>query len=234
MAKKKYSKIRTEDPLDETMDIDGGRIPPNALELEAKILGSILIDNLVMNDILQLLEPKHFYRPSHGIIFQAMINLDGKKEPVDPNTLKEELKRLAKLEEIGGIEFIIELTTSISTSANVEFYTRIVFEKFILRNLINISSRIVDKCFDPTSNTFAILDDAEQKILDISESLSKKRVLSVKDELDHLIKSIGDQRENKNAIIGVPTGFGELDDYTAGFQKSEFIVIAGRPSHGKT
>jgi len=234
MAKKKYSKIRTEEPLDETMDIEGGRIPPNALELEAKILGSVLIDNLVMNDIVQLLEPKHFYRPAHGIIFQAMINLDGKKEPVDPNTLKEELKRLAKLEEIGGIEFIIELTSSISTSANVEFYTRIVFEKFILRNLINISSRIVDKCFDPTSNTFSILDDAEQKILDISESLSKKRVLSVKDELDHLIKTIGDQRENRNAIIGVPTGFTELDDYTAGFQKSEFIVIAGRPSHGKT
>jgi len=234
MAKKKYSKIKSEEPLDETMDIEGGRIPPNALELEAKILGSVLIDNLVMNDIVQLLEPKHFYRPAHGIIFQAMINLDGKKEPVDPNTLKEELKRLAKLEEIGGIEFIIELTTSISTSANVEFYTRIVFEKFILRNLINISSRIVDKCFDPTSNTFSILDDAEQKILDISESLSKKRVLSVKDELDHLIKSIGDQRENRNAIIGVPTGFNELDDYTAGFQKSEFIVIAGRPSHGKT
>jgi len=234
MAKKKYSKIKSEEPLDETMDIEGGRIPPNALELEAKILGSILIDNLVMNDIVQLLEPKHFYRPAHGIIFQAMINLDGKKEPVDPNTLKEELKRLAKLEEIGGIEFIIELTTSISTSANVEFYTRIVFEKFILRNLINISSRIVDKCFDPTSNTFSILDDAEQKILDISESLSKKRILSVKDELDHLIKSIGDQRENRNAIIGVPTGFSELDDYTAGFQKSELIVIAGRPSHGKT
>jgi replicative DNA helicase len=234
MAKKKYTKIKNEEPLDETMDIEGGRIPPNALELEAKILGSILIDNLVMNDVIQLLEPKHFYRPSHGIVYQAMINLDGKKEPIDPNTLKEELKRLGKLEETGGIEYIIELTTSISTSANVEFYTRIVFEKFILRNLINISSRIADKCFDPTSNTFSILDDAEQKILDVSESLSKKKVLSVKDELEHLIKSIGDQRENKNAIIGVPTGFTELDEYTAGLQKSELIVIAGRPSHGKT
>src|ERR1700674_3420831 len=141
MAKKKYNKIKSEDLLDETMDVEGGRIPPNALELETKILGSILIDNQVMNAVVQLLAPKHFYRPAHGIIYQAMINLDGKKEPIDPNTLKEELKRLGKLEEIGGIEFIIELTTSISTSANVEFYTRIVFEKFILRNLINISAK---------------------------------------------------------------------------------------------
>ncbi|MDZ4711730.1 MAG: replicative DNA helicase [bacterium] len=232
--KKKYNKIKNEDPIDESMDLDGGRIPPNALELESKILGSVLIDNSVMNDVVQLLEPKHFYRPSHGIVYQAMINLDGKKEPLDPHTLKEELKRLGKLEEIGGIEYIIELTTSISTSANVEFYTRIVFEKFILRNLISISSKIVDKCFDPTSNTFSILDDAEQRILDVSESLSKKKILSVKDELDHLIKVIGDQRENKNAIVGVPTGFSELDDLTSGFQKSELIVIAGRPSHGKT
>ncbi|HMS64239.1 MAG TPA: replicative DNA helicase [Ignavibacteria bacterium] len=234
MSKKKYSKIKTEDPVDETMEIQNGRIPPNALELETKILGSILIDNQVMNDVVQLLEPKHFYRPSHAIIYQAMINLDGKKEPVDPNTLKEELKRLGKLEETGGIEFIIELTSSISTSANVEFYTRIVFEKFILRNLISISSKIADKCFDPTSNTFSTLDDAEQKILDISESLSKKKVLSVKDELDKMIEDFGNQRGNKTAIIGIPTGFTDLDDMTAGFQKSEFVVIAGRPSHGKT
>lgn len=232
--KKKYNKQKSEEPLDESMDVEGGRIPPNALELESKILGSILIDNQVMNDVIQLLDPKHFYRPSHGIVYQAMINLDGKKEPLDPHTLKEELKRLGKLEEIGGIEYIIELTTSISTSANVEFYTRIVFEKYILRNLINISSKIVDKCFDPTSNTFSILDDAEQRILDVSESLSKKKVLSVRDELDHLIKMVGDQRENKNSIVGVPTGFTELDELTSGFQKSELIVIAGRPSHGKT
>lgn len=234
MAKKKFSKLKTEDLLDETMDAGGGRIPPNALELESKILGAVLIDNQVMNDVLQLLESKHFYKPAHAIIFQAMVNLDGKKEPIDPNTLKEELKRLGKLEDIGGIEYIIELTSSISTSANVEFYTRIVFEKFILRNLISISSKIADRCFDPTANTFSTLDDAEQRILDISESLAKKRVLSVKDELDHLIKTFGDQRESKNAIIGVPTGFTDLDDMTAGFQKSEFIVIAGRPSHGKT
>lgn len=234
MAKKKYSKAKSEDPVDETMEVEGGRIPPNALELETKILGSILIDNQVMNDVLQLIEARHFYRPAHGTIFQAMINLDLKKEPIDPNTLKEELKRLGKLEEIGGIEFIIEMTSSISTSANVDFYTRIVFEKHILRNLISISSKIADKCFDPTANTFSTLDEAEQKILDISESLAKKKVLSVKDELDHLIQTFGNQRDSKNAIIGVPTGFSDLDDMTAGFQKSEFIVIAGRPSHGKT
>ena len=234
MARSKKKNLPNVELLDENFEFESGRIPPNAADLEAKILGAILIDNQVSNEIFQFLNYTHFYRPAHGDIFQAIANLDQKREPIDPSTLKEELMRLGKLDEVGGIEYIIDLTTSVSTSANAVHYARIVYEKFILRNLINISSKIVYKCFDPTTNTFGILDEAEQKILDISESLSKKKVISIKDEIEDFIKELGDQRSSKSGITGIPTGFIILDDLTAGFQKSELIIIAGRPSHGKT
>ena len=235
MAKTKKKRISKQDILDENFEFEAGRVPPNAIDLESKILGAILIDNEVVNDILQFLDYSHFYRPAHGTIFQAITNLDVKREPIDPHTLKEELKRLDKLTEVGGIEYIIDLTTSVSTSANAVHYSRIVYEKYILRNLINISSKIVNNCFDPTTNTFGILDSAEQKILEISESLSKKKIISVKDEIEDIIKELGERRHSDTrGITGIKTGFILLDDLTAGFQNSELIIIAGRPSHGKT
>jgi len=221
LAKKKtYRKSDYELKQGENDDLGADRQPPQAIELEIMVLGAILIDNEVLNDVLQILEPENFYMNKHKTILQAIINLDSKKEPVDPTTLKEELKRMDNLNDVGGIEYIMELTTSVSTSANVKYYTRIIFEKSILR--------------DPTSNTFKTLDEAEQKILDISQRLSKKKVLSIKDEIDRLIGELGEQRQNKTKISGIPTGYGDLDEYTSGFQNSELIVIAGRPSHGKT
>ncbi len=210
------------------------RHPPHASDLEVMILGAMLIDNEVINDVTQLLELDNFYISKHRTIFQAILQLDAEKKPIDPTTLKEELKRMDKLTEIGGVEYIMELTTSASTSANVKYYSRIIFEKAILRNLISVSSKIVENCLDPTSNTFKTLDDAEQKILDISQRLSKKKVISISEEIGNLVADLGNRRGNKAHVVGVPTGYNDLDEYTSGFQKSEFIVIAGRPSSGKT
>ncbi len=235
MAKKKSNK-RTDVDNEESDPamIGNDRQAPHATELEVMVLGAILIDNEVLNDVLQILEPENFYVNKHRTILQAIINLDSKKEPVDPTTLKEELKRMDKLTEVGGIEYIMDLTTSVSTAANVKYYTRIIFEKSILRNLISVSSKIVEECLDPTSNTFKTLDEAEQKILDISQRLSKKKVLSMKEEIDRFINELGEQRASKKTISGISTGFTDLDEYTSGFQDSELIIIAGRPSHGKT
>lgn len=211
-----------------------GKLPPNVEELEAQILGAILIDNDIINDLIQLLNTDHFYKNAHSIIYQAMIQLDGRHEPIDAVTLKEELQRMDKLKDIGGVEYIIDLISNISSSANAEQHARIILEKYILRKLISISGQIITRCFDKTSNTFNVLDEAEQRILEISEMLSKKKIIVVGNEIEGFIKILQKQRQEKNPITGVPTGFFKLDELTSGFQKSELIIIAGRPSHGKT
>ena len=235
MTKSKKYSPKEDKIFDDNKEIVKGKIPPNAVELEAAILGGILIDNQALNDVIQFLDYSHFYSSKNAIIYQAMTNLEIKNEPIDANTLKDELERLNKLTEVGVIEYIIDLTTSISTSANAEHYARIVFEKYVLRNLISISSKIVTQCLDPGVETFHILDRAERNILDISESLAKKKIITTKDEIENLYDELGELRgKDTKGVTGVPTGFILLDELTAGFQPSEFIIIAGRPSHGKT
>jgi len=234
-SKKQISKEKEPAILDDRQEIIEGRIPPNAADFENMVLGAILIDNDVLNDIAQFLRHSHFYKSSNAIIYKAMLQLEVRREPIDANTLKEELKRMDKLFEVGGVEYIMDLTSSVSTSANAEHYSRIIYDKYVLRNLISISSKIVAKCFDPTVDAYNILDEVERKVLDISETLSKKRVISVTDEVEKLYNQLADQRDkDKKGVTGVPTGFILLDDMTSGFQDSELIIIAGRPSHGKT
>ncbi|MBS1495223.1 MAG: replicative DNA helicase [Bacteroidetes bacterium] len=234
---KKYNRKETErDNLNEDFDFKSKKdfnIPPNAQDFEQMLLGAILIDNQVMNEILQHLTYEHFYIKKNQHVFHAMTLLNSRLAPIDIHILEDELKKMKVIEEIGGIEYLLELVDSVSTSANSVYYARIIAEKHILRNLINISSRIVEKCLDSSNNTFSILDEAEQKILDISESLAKKKVISVKDEIEDIIIELNERRTSKG-VEGVPTGYDLLDGLTGGFHKSELIVIAGRPSHGKT
>lgn len=233
MKSKKPANNRAE-ILDENYDFELGKMPPSAVELESKILGAVLIDNQALNEIIPLIKNIHFYKSANGIIYQAMLNLNGKNEPIDAQTLKEELAKMGKLSEVGGVEYIIDLTTSTSTSANVVPYSRIVFEKYILRNLIHVSSKIVEGCLDPTVNAFEILSKAGTNILEISEFLSKKKVVALKDEIFAIVENLGNQRGKKVTTTGIPTGYYDLDEKTSGFQNSELIIIAGRPSHGKT
>lgn len=235
MTKSRKGQKQEVEIFDDRYEFGEGKIPPNAIELEASILGSILIDNEVINDLVQFLDYTHFYKSANGTIYQAMMNLEGRREPIDANTLKEELKRMNKLSEVGGIEYIIDLANSAVTSANAEHYGRIIFDRYILRNLISISSKVVERCFDPTINPYGLLDETERRILDISESLAKKKVIAVKDEIDKLFNELADLKDrDKKGVSGVPTGYDMLDSKTSGFQKSELIIIAGRPSHGKT
>lgn len=236
MAKKFNKREAEKDNLNEEFDFKSKKdfsIPPNAQDFEQMVLGGIIIDNEVLNEVLQHITHDQFYIVKNQYVFHAMMNLNNRLAPIDIHTLAEELRKMKKLEEIGNVDYLLELADSISTSANCVYYARIIAEKHILRNLINISSRIVEKCLDSSNNTFSILDEAEQKILDISESLAKKKVILLRDELDDIIIELNERRTSKN-IEGVPTGYIELDNMTGGFHKSELIVIAGRPSHGKT
>lgn len=220
--------------LNEDHDFKTDVLPPAAPELEYTVIGAILIDNMVINDVLQLISHKHFYKKENIEVFKAIENLNAKSEPVDANTLIEELKRMNSLNDVGGRNYIIDIVSDATSSANVSHYARIILEKYILRNLINLSGKIIEKSLDPTVNTFNLLDSSERELLEVSETLSKKKVISVKDEMDSFLQELGTRRSDKKRITGVPTGFTLLDDYTSGFQKSELIIIAGRPSHGKT
>ncbi len=228
--KKPFLEFEKENPEDYR-----GKIPPNVEELEAQILGGILIDNEVLNAIIELLtSPEYFYHHAHSLIYQAMIQINGRNEPVDANTVKEELQRMGKLKDAGGVEYLIDLTTNVSSSANSLHYATMVFHKFILRRLISVSGQIVTSCFDPAADPLGVLEEAEQKIMSISELHANKIEFALKDKLDVVIDEIQHRRSNPEDIIGVPTGFTKLDELTSGFQPSELIIIAGRPSHGKT
>lgn len=235
MNKKNYKKnVEPKVNLDENFDFKGIPKPPEALDLEVQVLGAMMIDNLIINDVLQILSPKDFYSTRHSIIFEAALSLNQKNEPVDGLTISQELIRMGKLEDAGGNNYVVDLMVNTTTSANALHCCRLIHEKRVLRELINLSSEITTDSLDPTSNTYSILTKAERRILDISESLAKKKVICLQDSFQGLIEELGNQRQNKNALTGIGTGFTILDDYTSGFQKSELIIIAGRPSHGKT
>ena len=232
--KKKNGQSKDIASFDENYDFKTERRPPEATDLEQKVLGAILIDNEVYLQALNILKPEHFYNSKNGKIFRAMMNLSEKSDPIDFATLKLELDRMKELHDVGGQEYIVDLTTSISTSANIEYYSRIIYEKYVLRQLIHISANIVDKSFDSSTNPFQLIGEAESHLLDISNALSKKQAVSMKDEVEKIFKELADHRAHKTSVTGVQTGFTRLDDLTAGLQKSELIIVAGRPSHGKT
>jgi len=219
---------------EKTPEIFDSKKPPSDVEVEKLVIGALLIDNFSVNDVLQFLEPKHFYDKNNRDIFEAIISLNEKNQPVDTLTLIDELKKLNKFNKDLTKEYINEIIEDITSSANVLQHARIVFDKYILRELIHVSSIVVQKAFEMSVNPFSLLDSASQKFLEISESLSKKKVIAVKDVLDNFIEEIGQRKKSRSSITGVPTGFTLLDDYTAGFQPSELIIIAGRPSSGKT
>jgi replicative DNA helicase len=233
--KKKYTKNGFNE-INEFNEIEfrekHGKGAPNSVELEHRILGAVMIDDQIFGDLSQILEARHFFNKKNGLIFQAMLNLDSRKEPMDINTIKEELKRIDKNDSV-DVEYLIDLTEITSTSANALQHAQYVLEKFLLRSLIHTASGIIEKCLDPTVNTFTVLDEADQQFLDVSATLNKKKIIAVKDELSSIIAELADRRANKT-VTGVPTGYHKLDETLGGFQKSELIIIAGRPSHGKT
>jgi replicative DNA helicase len=208
---------------------------PEAVDLERVVICSVIIDNNVFGDIVNIVNSAHFYDHRNRLIFKAMESLYTKNEIIDVYSLREELKRMNKFDKDVDLDYIVGLADATTTSANAAYYARIIYEKYILRSLIHISHQISQKSRDPSVDTYNVLNEAERMILEISDSLAKKREVCVKDELDEFIKVLGEaMSREKKGITGVPTGFTKLDELTSGFQKSELIIIAGRPSHGKT
>ncbi len=210
------------------------KVPPQSMEAEQSVLGAILLENEALIKAIELLQVEDFYREDHRQIYGAMIDLYEKNTPVDQITLTEHLKQKNKLAEIGGLTYVAELADKIPTAANIEYYAKIVRQKAILRNLITSATGIVAKATSGEEDIEAILDFSEKTIFQISEHQIKPSYYPLKDILHSTFKAIEKLYEKKELITGVASGFTDLDEKTSGFQPSDLIIIAGRPSMGKT
>jgi len=232
MAKSK--KINNIYPANPSNGNNTGMKPPAAPEIEASVLGAMMIEKEAVPKALELLKPESFYLTSHRLIYEAMLSLFESSEPIDTVTLYEELKKREQIDEVGGAVYLSQLSQNISSAANIEYHAKIILEKQILRGLITSSHEIAKAAYEGTNDAFDILDQAERKIFEITESHLTQSYQgmdrAVRDALEY-IEAIHSQTQQK---FSVPTGFYELDEILGGFQKSDLVIVAGRPSMGKT
>jgi replicative DNA helicase len=221
-------------PGRERAGVPAGRIPPQNLEAEQAVLASMLLEQSAIDKVEEILTEEVFYREAHRRIFRAITALSSRNESVDLITVTEELRRNKDLEGIGGATFIQSLLDSVPSAANVEFHARLVLEKAVLRRMISTATEITERSYNASQPWTQILDEAEQMLFSISQTRLKKEFTPIKEVLRSTFEIIEDLYENKRAVTGVPTGFEDLDRMTSGFQGSDLIVIAGRPSMGKT
>ena len=214
--------------------MDLAKIPPHDIDAEQAVLGSMLTDKDAVNAAIETLKEDAFYREDNRAIYQAIINLYSKSEPIDIITLKDELESMDKFEQVGGYEYLASLPDKVPTTANVQKYIKIVEEKAILRKLIKTANEIIELGYDPTEDVEDIMDNAEKKIFDIMQSKNQKGYTPIKDVLVESFTKLEELYNRKQHITGVPTGFVELDYKTAGLHGSELILVAARPAMGKT
>jgi replicative DNA helicase len=217
-----------------TIDENLRRVPPQSLEAEESVLGGIMIDNAALDRVVELLQPDDFYRGTHRKLYRAMLDLSERSEPVDLITLSETLKARGELTEIGGASYLAELTERVPTAANIAHYAKIVRERSILRGLIEAATEIASRGYQASDDVDQLLDRAEQLIFGIQERKVKQAFTRTGDLVVETIRTIERLYEKKQAVTGVPTGFTDLDRLTAGLQPSDLIIVAGRPSMGKT
>ncbi len=210
------------------------RIPPQNLEAEQSVLGAILLDNEAAHQVVEMLRAEDFYKDSHQLIFGGILELLDRNEPADLVTLTNELERTGKLERIGGAAYLAALVEAVPTAANVMHYAQIVRDKAIYRDVISVATKIASSGYDEGSEVEEFLDEAEKVIFQVSEKRQQNTLLPIAPVIKDSFIQIEKNYEKKALITGLPSGFREIDKITAGFQPSDLIIIAGRPSMGKT
>jgi len=215
-------------------DFSSHKLPPQHIEAEQSVLGGILIENEAVNRVTEILDADDFYRDAHRKIYDALLNLSERDEPADLITLTNELRKSDLLDSIGGASYLASLIDSVPTAANIEYYARIVKEKAILRKLIQTSTEIITQGYEDRGDVEGFLDEAERAIFEISEKRVRPSFYPIREIVKESFATIEKLFKKKEAVTGVPSGFKELDRMTAGFQPSDLIIIAGRPSMGKT
>lgn len=210
------------------------KVPPQNLDAEQSVLGSMLIDKEAVLRATEVLRPQDFYRDAHKHIFEAMIDLSERGEAIDLITVSEELRQKGFLDQAGGAAYVAGLANMVPTAANVEYYAHIVEEKALLRMLISVSTRIAAMGYDGNEEINALLDRAEQMIFELSQRKTQTGFTPIRTILMDTFERIEDLYNNKGQITGVTSGFADLDRLTSGFQPSDLIIVAARPSMGKT
>ena len=210
------------------------RTPPQNIEAEQAVLGAIFIEPESLTVASEFLIPEDFYRSSHQKIFSAMLKLSDQGKAIDVVTVTEELAATEQLENIGGVSYLMELANAVPTAANVEYYARIVEEKSLLRRLIRTATEIAQEGYSREDEVESLLSEAEKKIMEVSGRKSAGSFISIKDVLVEAYDNIEKLANRQGDITGIPTGFTELDRMTAGFQRNDLIIVAARPSVGKT
>ncbi|HAW20100.1 MAG TPA: replicative DNA helicase [Flavobacteriales bacterium] len=212
---------------------DYGKIPPQAVDLEEAVLGALMLDKEALTDVIDILKKESFYKDDHKMIYEAILDLFQRSEPIDILTVTQELKKRGELEIIGGPFYIAQLTNRVASSANVEFHARIISQKHIQRELIRISSETIKMAYDETVDVFDLLDGAEAKLFEVAEGNIRRSYEDMNKLLHKAVKQL-ELISKSDGTSGVPTGFANLDRVTGGFQKSDMIVLAARPGMGKT
>jgi len=215
------------------INLEKGKIPPQAVDLEEVVVGAMMIDKKGVDEVIDILHPDVFYKDAHRYIYEAIFKLFESSEPVDLLTVSSQLKKDGRLEAVGGDFYLIRLTQKVASSAHIEFHARIILQKFIQRSLIKISSEIIEEAYNDSADVFDLLDNAEAKLYEITQGNLKRSAETAQNLVIQAKKKI-EEISNKEGLSGVPSGFDKLDKLTSGWQPSDLIIVAARPGMGKT
>ena len=214
--------------------IDQGKMPPQALELEEAVLGAIMIEKDAVIEVIDILKAESFYRDEHQKIYQAILNLFSSDKAIDILTVPEELRKQDHLDEVGGIAYITQLTSRVASAAHIEFHARIVQQKFIQRELIRVATEIQNLAFDDSTDVDDLLDFSESQLFNVAQGHIKKEAAQMNVLVKDAINLIQEAAKREDNLSGIPSGYTKLDRLTSGWQNSDLVIIAGRPSMGKT
>lgn len=210
------------------------RVPPHNLDAESAVLGALLLSKEALDVVVQVLRPSDFYRQAHRTLFETILEMSAESQEVDVLTLSHALAKAGKLDLVGGMSALAQLSESVPSAANAEYYAQIVKNSAVRRNLIDVSSKLIIQSYEESIESRMLIEEAEKRIFELAEERSTHNYKKVGDIVTLSMERIIAHSKNKNVITGVPTGFADLDRETTGFHESEFIIIAARPSIGKT
>ncbi|GMN11781.1 replicative DNA helicase [Croceitalea sp. MTPC9] len=215
------------------INLERGKIPPQAVDLEEVVLGAMMIDKKGVDEVIDILHPEAFYKDAHRFIYESIFKLFESSEPVDLLTVSSQLKKDGHLEAVGGDFYLIKLTQKVASSAHIEFHARIILQKYIQRSLIKISNEVIEDAYNESTDVFDLLDNAEAKLYEVTQGNLKRSAETAQNLVIQAKKRI-EEIANKEGLSGIPSGFDKLDKLTSGWQPSDLVIVAARPGMGKT